>query len=230
MSQERFTVKLEEKKELTHNVVELHFSKPDTLDFTAGQFMQFFIPDEEKGEVKRSYSLCTSPKEAHLGFCIKLLEGGKASHYFSHMKIGDEAQIAGPKGRFCCTPNPTPLYFIATGSGIAPIMGLITDELRHKKNTEEIRLLFGVRNEADMFWRDEFDALTREYPNFSYSFILSRPGEGWDGLEGYVTHHIEEHTTNHSYYLCGRAEMVKDVRSLLIERGVDAKHIHFEIF
>ncbi|PIT86595.1 MAG: hypothetical protein COU33_02285 [Candidatus Magasanikbacteria bacterium CG10_big_fil_rev_8_21_14_0_10_43_6] len=228
MSNQRFTVTLEKKKSLTHNVLELHFSKPEGFDYTAGQFVQFFVPDGEK-ELSRSYSLCTTPADEHIGFCIKLLEDGKASKFFEAMRVGDSAEIEGPKGRFC-NEHPTPLFFVATGAGIAPIMGILKDELINKKNTAEMRLLFGVRNEKDLFWIDKFSALAAAHPQFTYTTVLSQPEKHWPGLRGRVTAHITAHSAKHRFFLCGSGDMVKDVRKLLLDQGVDAKQIHFEIF
>jgi CDP-4-dehydro-6-deoxyglucose reductase, E3 len=228
MNTPKYTVTLAKKRDLTHDVQEFTFDKPDTLDFNAGQFLQFFIPHE--GEMlPRAYSICSSPQDNYLRFCIKILPDGKASTFFDNMPVGESIEISDPNGHFY-NNKKQPLSLVATGSGIAPMMGIVKDELIYKKNTDEIRLLFGVRHEKDMFWQEEFDSLALEYPNFSYNMVLSRPEESWQGLKGYVTDHIEKHTDDHNFFLCGSKEMVIDVRKRLLTDGVDGKLIHFEIF
>ncbi|MBP9760870.1 MAG: FAD-dependent oxidoreductase [Candidatus Magasanikbacteria bacterium] len=224
----RYTTKLLDKKSLTHNVLELTFEKPENFSFQAGQFVRFFIPDQT-GEIPRSYSLVSTPFDTTLSFCVKLLPEGKASAYFPTMHIGQTIDFDGPRGRFCVTEQ-TPLYFVATGSGIAPMLGLIRDELEYKKNTNEISLLFGLRHKEDIFWQDEFAALQNTYQNFRYNLVLSQPTEEWEGLEGRVTHHLTAHHGDHHFFICGSPEMVKDVRSLLLAEKVEMKKIHFEIF
>ncbi len=225
-----FTLKLDKKIALTHDVLELHFSKPNELSFKAGQFLQFQVPDAEK-MLLRSYSIASTPTDTTLEFCIKILPGGKASTLFANAIEGDEFQVRGPRGLFVNTED-APLYCIATGAGIAPVMGIIQDELKNKKNNNEIKLLFGVRDEQDMFWQHRFAELKQNFPNFDYSLTLSQPklDGNWNGLRGRVTDHIPTNLLTHRFFLCGSPQMVKDVRDLLIKNGVEAKQIHFEVF
>lgn len=225
-----FTVKLEKKIMLTPDMLELHFVKPDNFLFKAGQFMQFEVPDGDK-MVLRSYSISCPPTQDDLEFCVKILPGGKASTLFAAAHVGDEFRIRGPRGMFFNSED-APIYCIATGAGIAPIMGIITDELKNKKNSNEIRLLFGVRDEEDMFWNERFETLKQNFSNFDYSLTLSqpKPDGSWSGLRGRVTDHLLHHLISHRFFLCGSPAMVKDVRDILLKNGVDAKQIHFEVF
>lgn len=224
-----FSVKLEKKTSLTDTVIELHFTKPPGFTFQAGQFVQFEIPDGEK-MVLRSYSLSSTPRDEDLELCVKLLEGGKASERFRLMEVGENLSIRGPRGMF--TNNEiVPLFCIATGVGMAPVMGIIQDELINKKSTAEIRVLFGVREEKDIFWNDRLEYLAKKYPNFKYDITLSQPKNKneWKGLTGRVTEHMTVQEGHH-YFLCGSADMVKEVRDTLLKNQIEGKHIHFEIF
>lgn len=218
------------------NVLQLQFDKPAGFIFEPGQFLQFRFP-VENSVVWRSYSIASTPGQGHLEFCIKLVEGGRASGYFQNLLPGQEVEVKGPRGLFVCSqPNDT-MYFVATGVGIAPIMSIINHRLTeapanegwHRPANEKIHLLFGVRNESSLFWTDRFEAIKKHNPNFSYEITLSRPSEGWKGLRGRVTDHLPIDLGGH-YYLCGGMEMVRDVRQILHEKSVNLKNIHFEIF
>lgn len=225
-----FSVKLEKKTYLTDNILELHFSKPPGFTFQAGQFVQFEIPDQDK-MVLRSYSLSSTPRDEDLEFCVKILEGGKASARFRDIEVGENMSIRGPRGMF--TNNEIiPLFCVATGVGMAPIMGIIQDELINKKSTTEIRVLFGVREEEDIFWTERLERLANKYSNFRYDITLSQPKQPhkWKGLAGRVTDHLAPHQVSHHYFLCGSVDMVKDVREILLKHDIEGKHIHFEIF
>lgn len=230
MNTPSFSVKLEKKDYLTKDIVELHFSKPPGFTFQAGQFVQFEIPDGDK-MVLRSYSISSTPRDEDFEFCVKILEGGKASGVFKNLQIGENLSIRGPRGMFT-NNETTPLYCIATGAGLAPIMGIIQDELKNKRTTTEIKLLFGVREEQDIFWADRLETMARAHENFTYDITLSqpKPNGGWSGLRGRVTDHFLHHLVNHHFFLCGNAAMVKDVREILLKNGVENKNIHFEIF
>ncbi len=224
-----FSAELTKKIQLTTDMVELHFSKSKGFHFTAGQFVQIDVPAEPKN-VFRSYSLASTPADESIEFCVKYLENGKASNFFKSLEIGEEIRFRGPVGHFVVDNDEEALTFIATGSGLAPIMGMIRDELENKKSQKNIHLVFGVRYEQDVFWIDRLEKLASTFDNFTYKLSLSRAPSDWSGFSGRVNEHIDEDVKGRGFYICGSGGMVKDVRTLLINRGVDLKNIHLEIF
>lgn len=218
-----------EKREIANEVLEIRLIKPKNFNFLAGQFIQIHIQKEDK-KIFRSYSISSKPTDEYIALCIKLYENGVGSELFRNVHPNEEITFKGPMGRFTHNIQNEDLYFIATGVGLAPIMGIIRDELENKKNHNKIHLLFGVRNEKNIFWIDKLDELQKNYPNFTYTLTISQPEDSWTGLRGRVTEHIKENTSNLHAYLCGSAEMVKDVRKMLTIRGTEVNKIHFEIF
>lgn len=227
----QYSVKLTHKKEIADHMYELRFTKPEGFDYKAGQFIQFFFSEGEK-VVPRSYSISSAPTESELEFLVKILEGGVASTQFLELAVGDELSMSDPQGRFFCNPEAEDQIFVATGSGMAPIMAMLYDELQNKKTelTHKLHLLFGVRSQKDIFWTDRLDALAAAHEQFSYTLTLSQPEEGWKGAFGRVTAHTKEFTIPAHYYLCGSAPMVMEMRKILIEKGCETSHMHFEIF
>lgn len=224
-----YTAILSQKKWLTSDMLELHFNRPFGFSYQAGQFVQVYIP-EPRGMTYRSYSLASTPQDDTIEFCVKIIPNGKGSEFFKHIAIGHTVTLRGPLGHFVCTEEAKAHFFIATGAGIAPIMGMLRDELEHKPIKKGIHLLFGLRYEDDIFWLDRLDKLASEHDHFSYRLTLSRPKERWSGLKGRVTDHLIEHPVDHNFYLCGSMDMVKDVRNLLLKHGVEARKVRMEIF
>lgn len=224
-----FSVKLVEKTALNQDVFELRFSKPDSFEYRAGQFVQFLIPDGEK-KITRSYSISSLPKEDYIEFCVKIIPDGLASTYFKNMKIGEEVEFKGPLGRFVSNENNNSICLVATGVGLAPIYGIVENELKVKKNPSRVHLHFGVRSEKDIFWLERLETLDRDFENFSYTLTLSRPTDTWDSHKGRVTEYAKDEEVDQDFFLCGSAEMVKEVRQILVEKKADPKRIHFEIF
>lgn len=224
MSIQTYTTTLIHKKDIADSVIELRFSKPDGFAFEAGQFVQFEIPVDGK-PVLRSYSISSTPADDYLEFCVKLLPDGIASLHLATMNDGDELSFRGPQGRFVCNEDAVKHVFIATGAGLAPIMGMMRDLVENKKSKDPIELLFGVRAQKDIFWQDRLGQL-----NITHATTLSQPEDGWDGPSGRVTAHLSDIDTSAHYYLCGSAAMVMDVRKHLIAAGVGPKQMHFEIF
>jgi len=229
MALQEHNIELIEKKELTKDMYELKFSKPEGFDYKAGQFVQCLIPGDDK-TTPRSYSISSTPTDDYLEFCVKYLPKGLASEFFKKMNTGETVVMRGPLGRFVCRDEAPSHVHVATGAGIAPIMGMIRDELENKDKKHAVHLLFGLRFEDDLFWIDRLDQFTSLYDNFSYQITLSRPADTWEGLRGRVTEHLDEHESTHVFYICGSKEMVQDTKKLLSEKGVSKEQIHFEIF
>lgn len=229
MALPEYLAKLSQKKEIAAGVFELRFEKPIGFVYTAGQFIQILVPDG-MDMTPRSYSLSSIPSDEFLELCIKIVPNGKGSTYLKELTVGESMQFRGPLGHFVCTSDADAHFLIATGVGIAPIIGMIRSELEEKKSPKGIHLLFGVRHEDDVFWIERLDALTSQYDQFSYRLTLSRPSDVWQGLKGRVTEHLHDHPVDHDFYLCGSMDMVKDVRSTLLNNGVNVKKVRMEIF
>lgn len=234
-----FEVTILNKTILAKDMITVETSKPAGFAFVAGQFVQFLIPNGEK-TTPRSYSIASTPGDDTLLFLIKLYEGGVASEYLrtsneadpslATAATGDTLEMSEVRGRFAVNPEAESHLFVGTGSGMAPMMGMIREELEIKQSTKEIILFMGVRHIEDIFWKEEFHALAAKYPNFTYTLTLSKPEAEWDGLRGRVTEHIEDHHAKHHAYLCGGPEMVMAVRKQLMGHGAAANQIHFEVY
>lgn len=212
--------------------MELRFERPVGFVFLAGQFVRFKIFHDGES-IMRSYSIASTPADPEysgLEFCLKILPDGKASNFFKNITAGEAVEISDAKGMFVCrSEHRANKMFVATGVGLAPIISMIENELK-KGERNKINLLFGVRTVEDIFWVDRLDELKNSFDNFKYQLTLSRPADDWKGLGGRVSDHLSHVDLSCEYYICGSVEMVKDVRSLLLQKGVDTKNIHFEIF
>lgn len=227
---------LVKKSQMTPDVFDLIFRTHRPFRFKAGQFVSIRFP-AEKPPFYRPYSIAGRPHsdDSTVQICIKKIADGPASTYICDLEEGAEVELKGPSGVFLANqPNVNRYYFITTGTGIAPLKAMIEDLLLNQGNaTTPIFLLFGFRNQRDMFYVDHFDALESQFPNFRYVTTLSKPDPDWRGHRGRVTDYLNTHLTTpleNQYYLCGIGEMIKDVRTMLTEKGVPKESIHYERF
>lgn len=224
------TATIESKITLNHNVVELRLAKPSGFTFAAGQFIQLIVTESEP-RIRRSYSISSTPESPYIELCIKLLPDGIGSAYVAARRVGDTLSFLGPQGKFVVNDHTAPITCVATGVGLAPIIGIIEDELVHQRNTSDINLIFGVRSEQDIFWMERLETLARDYANFHYTLTLSQPSTSWQSHTGRVTSHLPNSLpTPHHVFLCGSLDMVKDVRQHFTALGLPPTMIHFEIF
>lgn len=228
----RYQPTLLEKKLLAREVWELTFSLPEGYQYRPGQFCQFFI-ENDGAEVARFYSFGSAPAENILKFFVKLVPGGLGSHYFAGLNPGDQAKIGPSMGKFTVPPEFSGLTMIATGVGMAPFVSFIKENLELKNTTKKLKLLFGARSEADVFWQTELADFANRYPNFSFTTTLSQPNDEstWTGERGRVTGHLAPliNSEDH-FFVCGSPAMIVDVRKILTENMIDPKKIHLEAF
>lgn len=217
---------------LSYNVREFRCKliEPPELPFQAGQFIIVNVP-KAGGTVKRAYSIASPPHDARaVELCIQHVEGGAASTYFWGLKEGDPVSLSGPHGTFLLKqPLDYDPVFIATGTGVAPLRGMIK-HLVHQSFARDMWLFFGCRYEHSLLYETEFRMLASARPTFRYMPTISRPKE-WRGAVGHVQQTFQQHITdfsNKEIYLCGWLEVVKAVCKDLEGFGVPKEKLHYE--
>lgn len=219
-------------RQLTHNVRELCFEliDPPTIAFQAGQYVAMTIHPSAAAQAgaSRAYSICSSPqgqKTFHL--VANLVPGGEGSHYFFGLQVGDEVRLRGPTGHFVLDERTTrDYYFIATGTGIAPIRAMVLDQCA-RGITRSMTLLWGLRSEQDIYYQDEWTALAKRHPQFRFHLTLSQPQGAWRGLTGRVTVVLPDllsSVNNLDVYLCGSQAMIHEVKTMVKTKGLCPIH------
>ncbi len=213
----------------------LELVQPDRIEFTAGQYLMMRVPGLMG---LKQYSIVSAPSINHaVELLVDVAPQGLGSKYLQSLKPGDEVEFMAPAGRFVVTPQSSAagleqeLWFVATGSGISSIKGMIVDLLVDKQDKRPMWLSWGLRYPEDVFWFSEFAELSEEHDNFTFDPVLSKPSGGWKFCEGHVTDCIMKHHKNFSNvgaYLCGNKGMIEEVSKILQDKGVPVERIHHE--
>jgi NAD(P)H-flavin reductase len=207
--------------------------EPASLAFEAGQWVHLHVPTAEGGNEKRAYSIASGPRTWPLELAITHVVDGKVSPVLCALSEGDELTCDGPYGFFTRTGalRRAPALFVATGTGLSPLRSMLS-ELVDEPEHPPVTLLFGVRSQADVLWRDELEAWATRDPRFRLELTLSRPDAGYAGRTGYVQSHVAELARalgEPHVFVCGLSPMVGAVRALCkTELGYDRKRIHSE--
>jgi CDP-4-dehydro-6-deoxyglucose reductase len=217
----------------------------DSFDFKAGQFVTLDLPiHEQKNKRWRSYSIASWPDGSNeYELLIVLLEGGLGTTYlFNEVHVGSELTFRGPQGVFTLPePIEKDIFFICTGTGIAPFRSMLHYTKLHHIPHQNLYLIYGCRTQKDLLYFDEMKNLENELTDFHFIPTLSR--ETWDGHSGYVHSLYEDICKKNNeacesledlkpaaFYLCGWKFMIDDARKKIIELGYDKKSIHFELY
>jgi ferredoxin-NADP reductase len=211
-----------------------------SFDFKPGQFVTLDLPIHEKPNKRwRSYSIASWPDGTNIfELVIVLLEGGLGTHYlFNHVSIGSELTLRGPQGVFVLPePIDRDLFFICTGTGIAPFRSMTHYILDNNIPHQNIYLIFGCRLLCDGLYNREMKDLETKVDSFSYLPTYSREGPDSNGIrKGYV-HAIYEEIVKEKpgkpayFYLCGWKNMIDEAKQRIQALGYDRKAIHQELY
>jgi CDP-4-dehydro-6-deoxyglucose reductase len=228
----RYRARLVEVKTLTATTK--HFTwevtSPRAFTFTAGQFISLHLEHNGSDDV-RAYSLASAPSaDNRFDLCLNRVPGGPFSNYLCDLAPGAQIEFEGPFGFFVPREPLRDSVFIATGTGIAPIRGMLQAILR-RRTSQEFWLVFGVRYPETILYREEFEALGAQCPNFHFWPTLSRASAAWPGRRGYVQEHVEalvKERPQLDAYICGLKAMVDDMRRRLKAQGLERKQIRYE--
>jgi ferredoxin-NADP reductase len=222
---------------LSDQTKHLEFTVEDIsqFTFTPGQFVSIEQPKPEGKVHTRAYSIASAPRAtASFDLCLNRVEAGFLSNWLCDLEEGATVKFHGPHGMFTLRQPHQDSVFIATGTGVAPIRGMVhwlfDQPDRHQDH--DYWLVYGTRHEEGLYYRDELLAIERAHSNFHYLPTLSRGGNEWQGLRGYVQDHVREivgERRDMQAYICGLHLMVDANRKLLKdELGWDRKQIVFE--
>ncbi len=222
---------------MTPNVRRFWIKNPG-ITFEAGQFIPLDLPIGDKRLQRwRSYSIADAFTDgADIELCIvKSVDGAGTRYLFEEVKEGDTLHWKGPDGAFVLPGNmDQDLVFICTGTGIAPFRSMLQHLRKNNLPHRQIHLIFGTRTEADILYRAEMEALTRDMPGFRFDVALSRQPD-WKGYHGYVHQiYLEQYRTvrpDITFMICGWSQMIDEaVAKLLVDMGYDRSQVKYELY
>ena len=237
-----YPVYIKEIQQETANAVSIVFDIPEDLkskfDFSAGQYisLQKKINGEE---VRRAYSICSTPKSGEIRVAVKAVENGIFSTYAtSELKIGDSIGITTPEGRFLLSSDVNKNYIgFAAGSGITPILSMVKTVLSTELSSN-FTLIYGNKSVAETIFYKELNALKETHPKrFKLHYIFSREevknelrGRIDQNVTNYFVKNMYKETSFNAAFLCGPEEMIQQVSNTLENAKIKKENIHFELF
>ena len=239
-------------EEAIHNTRRFFLEVPELteFDFKPGQFVTLDLPIHEKPNKRwRSYSIASAPDGTN-GFelVISLMEQGAGTHYlFEQVNEGSELIYRGPQGVFVLPEEiDRDLYFICTGTGIAPFRSMAQHILNNNIPHKEIYLIFGCRKFSDTLYEDELRELANDYPSFHFIPTFSREQTDDPSIHTGYVHKVYDEIIQSKmessqnpeikklppayFFLCGWKNMIDEAKKKIQGLGYDRKSIHQELY
>lgn len=239
-----YKLNIKEVKRETKDAVSILFNVPEELknnyQFIAGQYINLKLKLDNQ-EIRRAYSICSSPESGELRIAVKAVKNGAFSQFANKsLKVGDTIEVGTPEGKFTFEPqfNHQKNYGAFTaGSGITPVLSIIKSVLEQEPNSSFV-LVYGNKSVEETIFHQELHDLHLKFVNrFFVHFVFSQAK-----IEGELFGRIEQSTVNFvlknkyketefdKFYLCGPEEMINTVSDVLKQNNVKEKDIKFELF
>jgi len=239
-----YKLQIKEVKRETAHAVSVLFNVPNELKsnykFIAGQYINLKLTLDGQ-EIRRAYSICSSPDSDDLRIAIKSVKNGNFSKFANeNLKVGDIIEVGQPEGNFTFEPhfsNQKNYAAFVAGSGITPVIAILKTVLKNEPNSSFV-LVYGNKSPEETIFHQELHDLQLQYVGrFFVHYVYSQVK-----LDGELFGRIEKSTVNFvlnnkhkekefdKFYLCGPEEMINLVSNVLKEHNVADKNIKFELF
>ncbi len=213
----------------------------ETFKYKQGQYLTLktIINDED---IRRSYSLCSSPIDNEWKVAIKQIPGGIFSTYANtELKAGDSLDIMVPSGEFYVEIEPKKqknYIAFAAGSGITPMLSIMKTHLKAEPNST-FKLFYLNRTVKSIIFKEEIEQLKNEYfDRFQVFYFLTKEQRDIPLLNGRFNAEklqiltktfIDVEDTN-DCFICGPQDMIFLIRDELVAAGLDKEKVHYELF
>lgn len=228
----------------TPNAISVSFSVPDELktnyQFIAGQYITLKLT-LDGNEIRRAYSICSSPSSGELRVAIKEVPNGIFSSFANkNLKVGDVLEVGQPEGNFVFDPNSNNqknYAAFAAGSGITPVFSILKSVLE-KEPASTFVLVYGNKSKEDAIFYSQLQEFEQQYNGrFLVQYVFSQ-NTNENSLSGRINTSTVDIILNEkhkgkvfeTYYLCGPEEMIQLVSGNLKDSGVADEQIKFELF
>jgi ring-1,2-phenylacetyl-CoA epoxidase subunit PaaE len=235
---------IKEVRRETKDAVSILFNVPEELKpkytFIAGQYLNIRLTLDGQ-EIRRAYSICSSPESGELRIAVKAVKNGAFSQFANtKLKAGDALEVGTPEGKFIFEPQADrQKNYVAfvSGSGITPVLSIIKSVLQNEPKSSFV-LVYGNKTLEDTIFHQQLHDLQLQYVGRLFMHLVYSQAKVENALFG----RIEKSTVNFvlnnkhkelefdKFYLCGPEEMIELVSGVLKEKNVKESAIKFELF
>ena len=235
---------IKEVKRETKDAVSILFNVPEELkanyNFVAGQYLNLKLTLDGQ-EIRRAYSICSSPDSGELRIAVKAVKDGAFSTFANtKLKAGDIIEVGTPEGKFTFEPQAERqknYVAFAAGSGITPIMSILKSGLKNEPKSSFV-LVYGNKTPEGTIFHQELHDLQLQYVGRLFVHYVFSQAKAENALFGrieksavnFVLKNKHKELEFDKFYLCGPEEMINIVSDVLKEQNVKDSAIKFELF
>ena len=236
-------VTLASRREVAVRTLEFEITRPGGFQFKAGQTVDltWINPSETDSEGDtRTFSIASAPDDPQLLFATRLRDTA-FKRILESAPLGAALRMEGPFGNLTLHNNASrPAILIAGGIGITPFRSIVR-RAAHEKLPHRILLFYANKSTESAAFLEEFEAIRKDNPNFTFIPTMGNPSPSWHGETGRISaemliRHLNStaspnvHVASPIYYVAGPPAMVTGIRSVLSNAGIDDDDVRSEEF
>ena len=235
---------IKEIKRETKDAISILFNVPEEFKshytFIAGQYVNLRLTLDGQ-EIRRAYSICSSPESGELRISVKAVKDGVFSQFANtKLKVGDILEVGEPEGKFTFEPQvdrQKNYTAFAAGSGITPVMSILKSVLKSEPQSSFV-LVYGNKTPEDTIFYQELLELHSKYTGRLFVHFVYSQAKADGALFGRIDKSVVNFVLNNKhaalefdkFYLCGPEEMINSVTKVLKEHNIKDSAIKFELF
>lgn len=235
---------IKEVKRETATAVSILFNVPQELkanySFVAGQYVTIKLTLDGR-EIRRAYSICSSPESGELRIAVKAVKNGAFSQFANtKLKAGDTLEVGTPEGNFIFEPQADRQKNYAafvSGSGITPVLSIIKSVLISEPKSTFV-LVYGNKSPEETIFHHDLHELHQQFVGRLYMHYVYSQAKVDESLFGriekstvnFVLNNKHKELSFDKFYLCGPEAMINTVSGVLKENNVKDSAIKFELF
>lgn len=216
---------------LSPDVLRVSLRCDGSFEHRAGQYVTVIRADG----LSRSYSIASLPDETEIELHVRRTPNGRMSGWlFGEAQVGDRVSLIGPSGDcfYVAGRQEQPLLLVGTGTGLAPLYGVLRDALRHG-HSGPIHLFHGAVRPAGLYLRDELRWLALQHANVVYTPTVLDGEGGEDIAVGAIDQTVLTQfpkLKGWRAFVCGDPGLVQMLRKKLFLNGIATRDIHADAF
>jgi CDP-4-dehydro-6-deoxyglucose reductase, E3 len=216
---------------LSHDVMQVRLKCDAQIAFRAGQYVTLL----REGGLARSYSIASLPEDSEIELHVRKIAGGKMSGWLhDEARAGDRVSVLGPSGECFYVPGKEeqPLLLVGTGTGLAPLYGILRDALRHG-HRGPIHLFHGALHKGGLYLVEELRRLAERHSHVAYTPAVLNGTESEDVAVGPIDQVVLKRLSKLSGwrgYVCGDPTLVQSLKKKLFLSGMASRDIYADAF
>ena len=216
---------------LSPDVLQVRVRCDATISFRAGQYVSVV----REGGLTRSYSVASLPEEGELELHVRRIAGGRMSGWLHDgARVGERVTVLGPSGECFYVPGKEeqPMLLVGTGTGLAPLYGILRDALRHQ-HRGPIHLVHGALHRGGLYLVEELRRLAKRHSHLEYTPAILNGDESEGCAVGSIDQVVLKRfpkLTGWRGYVCGDPDLVKSLKKKLFLSGMASRDIYADAF